>query len=270
MSQQLTYLSTCNFWTSQETCHQQTRIKKLTFITVDVILWWLFLLLLLLLLFCSLRFGDWGFELGGEMMTFFPISTSTAAVSRCCCNWLRFFTLICGGASDGDVRVEDDCDCCFCVSNGITETELASKFCKWILLIREVTEDDFETGGDDVSLFLLLLLLLLQLLTVCCWWKFKWWLLLRNAVNAAIAVSSSVADGAAVDNLSLNGANRSSNLADDCRIISCFWRKRKNDGNQFWLLQVTLGSQRNPGNYSWLHFETSTRKASSLWMLNKL
>lgn len=72
-------------------------------------------------------------ELGGEMMTFLPMSISTAAVSRCCCNWLRFFTLIWGGASDGDVRVDeadDDCDCCFCVSNGITETELASRFCK--------------------------------------------------------------------------------------------------------------------------------------------
>lgn len=106
------------------------------------------------------------------MMTFLPMSINTAAVSRCCCNWLRFLTLIWGGASDGDVRVDDadDCDCCFAASNGITDTELASRFCKWILLIREVTDDDFVTGGDDVSLFLLLELLLLleQLLSGCC------------------------------------------------------------------------------------------------------
>lgn len=198
---------------------------ELTFITDDdVILWWLFLLLLLLLLFCSFKFGDCGLDAGGEMITFLPISMSTAAVSRCCCNWLRFFTLICGGASDGEVR-EDDCCCCCCclmtVSNGITETELASKFCKWILLIREVTDDfDTLTGGDDVSLFLLLLLLLIQLLTGWWWWKFMWWLLLRNAVNAAIAVSSS-------DSFSCDGAKMSSNFADDCRIISCNWTNGK-------------------------------------------
>ena len=71
-------------------------------------------------------------ELGGEMMTFLPMSINTAAVSRCCCSWLRFFTLIWGGARDGEVRVDDadDCDWCLLVSNGITETELASKFCK--------------------------------------------------------------------------------------------------------------------------------------------
>lgn len=39
----------------------------------------------------SFNFGDWGLEFGGEIRIFLLMSISTAAVSKCCCNWLKFF-----------------------------------------------------------------------------------------------------------------------------------------------------------------------------------
>lgn len=94
--------------------------------------------------------GDWGFELGGEMITFLLMSMSTAAVSRCCCSCvrLRIWTIgLIGGWLVVDV-VTFDCwwlgDECtgrmgFMLSIGITDTEFASRWFIWDLLSNEVT-----------------------------------------------------------------------------------------------------------------------------------